>query len=78
MRTEAVSATVRVKGGMPLDVEGLRVEGGGYSDEPGWCEIDVEALYWPGSMRRVTEKFKDSLTVQDWSAIHDGLAEAGR
>ena len=78
-RRRETMTTVYIKSGMPVDVEGDVVHSGSNSygsDEPACTEVESIEIYWHGSTRPVTAKFKASITKADWDTIHESLIEA--
>ena len=67
-----VSATVYVKGGMPLEAEGVY----SWDDSVGWAGVEDIVLYWSNTGKPVSKGFADSLSASDWDNVAEALAES--
>lgn len=65
-----VETTAIVKGGMPVQVEGV------YSWDEAGADVSDVTIRWANTGKPVTENFRKSLSRADWEAICDAIAEA--
>lgn len=70
--SEHRTATAYVKGGMPVEVEGVYA----WDDSVGYCAVEDVTVHWANTGKPVTKRFEDSLSAADWEAISGAIAEA--
>ena len=91
MQTTVITE-VFVKGGLPLIAEGVVTRVRDSWDEPGYTEVEVDALYWARPLpklhwvrgrprvaragKEITRKVWDSLSAQDWEDVREQMLEA--
>lgn len=68
----SIHTEARIKSGMPIKIEASVL-----NHEPHvGAEIEYIDLFWPNTGERVSRKFDDSLTKEDWELVDAAIWEA--